>query len=313
MIPSTAQAVKPEKQTIAERWDKLLTETKNKVEEEHALEEATPPRIMPIQRELFKEMEEFDSEIVWTINHIVWAFNLPTSYVQPGQEETEYEDAVIRVPLDPKRVDLIPTYSQVQLEDVLDGWMKYLRRTMKSLKDQPLDEFTPMAEYRYWHKMELDLYGTLEQLKTVFVVTVLSRLKEMRSKRLAEWDKTLAQTEERFNLAKENADYLSTIKDYLDVSGGSRGILISVNLQYTYFPNRKYGVMRVSSCQFCSYPMLWLVCVISGPCPVTIVAIPRCRCYSARYRVCFAIRSRVSSISITYFGKSDRRRGLLLP
>lgn len=164
-------------------------------------------------------MDEFDSEIVWTINHIVWAFNLPTSYVQPGQEETEYEDAIIRIPLDPKRVDLIPTYSQVQLEDVLDGWMKYLRKTMKTLKDKPLDEFTPMAEYRYWHKMELDLYGTLEQLKTVFVVTVLSRLKEMKSKRLAEWDKTLAQTEERFNLAKENADYLSTIKDYLEVSG----------------------------------------------------------------------------------------------
>lgn len=188
---------------------------------------------MPIQRQLFKEMEEFDSEIVWTINHIVWAFNLPTSYVQPGQVATEYEDAIIRVPLDPKRVDLIPTYSQVQLEDVLDGWMKYLRRTMKSLKDQPLDEFTPMAEYRYWHKMELDLYGTLEQLKTVFVVTVLSHLKEMRSKRLGEWDKTLAQTEERFNLAKENADYLSTIKDYLEVSGGSRAILISANL-YIY-------------------------------------------------------------------------------
>lgn len=249
-------------------------------------------------------MDEFDSEIVWTINHIVWAFNLPTSYVQPGQEETEYEDAIIRIPLDPKRVDLIPTYSQVQLEDVLDGWMKYLRKTMKTLKDKPLDEFTPMAEYRYWHKMELDLYGTLEQLKTVFVVTVLSRLKEMKSKRLAEWDKTLAQTEERFNLAKENADYLSTIKDYLEVCRGWRNSDFGLSM---YFPHRKYATLRVSSCRYYSCQMSWSVCVISGPCPVTIVAIPKCRCCSARYRMFFATRSRVSSTSITYFGKSDGR------
>lgn len=213
-----AAAAKPEKLTIAERWEKLLNETKAKVEEEHAMEEATPPRIKPIQRQLYREMQEFDSEIVWTINHIVWAFNLPTSYVLPGQEATEFEDAIIRVPLDPKRVDLIPTYSQVQLEDVVDGWIKYLLRTMKALKDQPLDEFTPMAEYRYWHKMEIDLYGTLEQLKTVFVVTVLARLREMKAKILSEWDKTVRLTEEKFQLAKENSDYLSTIIEYLEVS-----------------------------------------------------------------------------------------------
>lgn len=213
-----AAVIKPEKLTIAERWEKLLKETKAKVEEEHAMEEATPPRIKPIQRQLYKEMQDFDSEIVWTINHIVWAFNLPTSYVLPGQEATEYEDAIIRVPLDPKRVDLIPTYSQVQLEDVVDGWIKYLLRTMKALKDQPLDEFTPMAEYRYWHKMEIDLYGTLEQLKTVFVVTVLTRLKGVDAKILSEWDRVVGLTEERFRLAKENSDYLSTIIEYLEVS-----------------------------------------------------------------------------------------------
>jgi len=146
---------KPEKLTIGERWEKLLNETKAKVAAEHAAEEATQPKIMPIQRRLLKEMEEFDNEIVWTINHIVWAFNLPTSYVQPDQEETEFEEAIIRVPLDPKKIDLIPTYTQVQLEDVVDGWIKYLIKTMKSLKDSKLDEFTPMAEYRYWHKWKL--------------------------------------------------------------------------------------------------------------------------------------------------------------
>jgi len=164
-------------------------------------------------------MEEFDNEIVWTINHIVWAFNLPTSYVQPDQEETEFEEAIIRVPLDPKKIDLIPTYTQVQLEDVVDGWIKYLIKTMKSLKDSKLDEFTPMAEYRYWHKMEIDLYGTLEQLKTEFVMTVLNRLTANGSKVLPDWNNVLSKTEERFKLAKENSDYLGTIKDYLEVCG----------------------------------------------------------------------------------------------
>jgi len=62
---------KVEKLTIAQRWEKMLSETKAKVEAEHAAEEATPPRITPIQRRLLKEIEEFQGEITWTINHIV--------------------------------------------------------------------------------------------------------------------------------------------------------------------------------------------------------------------------------------------------
>lgn len=215
-FPFTVQQ-KTEKLTIAERWENLLNETKAKVVAERMAEEATPPRINPILRRLLKEIEEFDREIVWTINHIVWAFNLPSSYVLPGQEETEFEEALIRVPVDTKKLELVPTYTQGQLEDVVDGWMKYLNKTMKALKDAKLDEFTPMAEYRYWHKMEIDLYGTLEQLKTEFVMAVLNRLANDGSKKLIDWNRVLAKTEERFKLAKENSDYLGTVTDYLEV------------------------------------------------------------------------------------------------
>lgn len=38
---------------------------------------------------------------------------------------------------------------------------------------QPLDEFTPMAEYRLWHYREIELNAVLEQLKSDFVVAVL--------------------------------------------------------------------------------------------------------------------------------------------
>ncbi|KAH8417458.1 hypothetical protein KR222_000260 [Zaprionus bogoriensis] len=265
-VPSSSEEEaeqKPEKLTIGERWEKLLSDTKAKVEAEHAAEEATPPRIMPIQRQLIKEMDEFDSEIVWTINHIVWAFNLPTSYVLPDQEETEFEEAVIRVPLDPKRVDLIATYSQQQLEDVVDGWIKYLMRTMKMLKDSKLDEFTPMAEYRYWHKMEIDLYGTLEQLKTEFVMAVLNRLTSLGSKVIAEWEKTLSITTERFKLAKENSDYLSTIKDYLEKIRNYESFKMSV-LQ---IPNVMVGLRHIwtMSSFYCRDPeMQVLLCEISN-------------------------------------------------
>ncbi|XP_064550918.1 dynein axonemal heavy chain 10 [Drosophila montana] len=265
-VPSSSEEEaeqKPEKLTIAARWEKLLNETKAKVEAEHIAEELTPPRIMPIQRRLLKEIEEFDSEIVWTINHIVWAFNLPSSYVLPGQEETEFEEALIRVPVDTRKLELIPTYTQVQLEDVVDGWMKYLNKTMKSLKDSKLDEFTPMAEYRYWHQMEIDLYGTLEQLKTEFVLAVLNRLTNDGSAVIDEWSKVLAKTEDRFKLAKENADYLGTVTDYLEKIQNYD----SFKMVIMQIPNVMVGLRHIwtMSSYYCRDPeMQVLLCEISN-------------------------------------------------
>ncbi|EDV92648.1 GH18884 [Drosophila grimshawi] len=265
-VPSSSEEEveqKPEKLTIAERWEKLLNETKSKVEAEHAAEEATPPRILPIQRAFLKELDELDKEIEWTIDHIVWAFNLPSSYVQPGQEETEFEEALIRVPVDTKKLELVPTYTQQQLEDVVDGWMKYLNKTMKSLKDSKLDEFTPMAEYRYWHQMEIDLYGTLEQLKTDFVIAVLNRLTTDGSSVIAKWNQVLANTEERFKLAKENSDYLGTITDYLEKIQNYD----SFKMATMQIPNVMVGLRHIwtMSSYYCRDPkMQVLLCEISN-------------------------------------------------
>ncbi|KAH8257767.1 hypothetical protein KR038_000855 [Drosophila bunnanda] len=255
--------VKPEKLTIAQRWEKMLSETKAKVEAEHAAEEATPPRITPIQRRILQEMEDFQGEITWTINHIVWAFSLPSSYILPGQEETEFEDAIIRVPVDPKRMDLVITYSQQQLEEVVDGWIKYLKKTMKALTDAKLDDFTPMDEYRYWHKMEVELYGTLEQLKTEFVVAVLQRLEDDKSPVLVEWRKIVETTEARFKLAKENSDYLGTITDYLEKVRSYE----SFKMVVLQIPNIMVGLRHIwtMSSHFCRDPeMQVLLCQISN-------------------------------------------------
>ncbi|SPP80284.1 dynein heavy chain 10, axonemal [Drosophila guanche] len=254
---------KPEKLTIGQRWEKMLTETKAKVEAEHAAEEATPPRITPIQRRILKEIDDFEAEINWTINHIVWAFSMPSSYILPGQEEVEFEEALIRVPVDPKRLDLVPTYTQEQLEQVVQGWIKYLNKTLKSLMDAKLDEFTPMAEYRYWHKMEVELYGTIEQLKTAFVLAVLDRLRSDQSNMIAEWEKVLETTENRFKLAKENSDYLGTITDYLEKVRSFDSFKMTV-LQ---IPNIMVGLRHIwtMSSYYCRDPeMQVLLCEISN-------------------------------------------------
>jgi len=150
--------------------------------------------------------------------------------------------------------------------------------------------------------MEIDLYGTLEQLKTEFVMTVLNRLTANGSKVLPEWNNVLSKTEERFKLAKENSDYLGTIKDYLEVCGK---ILFSVqsSLHLSLFIFcRKYATMIALKCRCCRYPMSWSDCVTFGQCPATIVAIRKCRYYFARYPMFSCRKSRRLSTLTTFFG-----------
>ncbi|XP_058981464.1 dynein axonemal heavy chain 10-like [Musca domestica] len=204
------------KLTIGERWERLLKETHEKIECRRRETENVKEKLPPHQEALFNQLKDFEQEVEWTVNHIVWAFNLPTSYTAPGQEDVEFEETKVRIPIDPKRINLIPTYTQDQLEDVVEGWMRYIEKRIKALKEKPLDEFTPMAEYRLWHFREIEFNGILEQLKSEFVVTVLDVLKANNSTVLGRWAETVNKVAEKFRLAKENADYIGTITDYLE-------------------------------------------------------------------------------------------------
>ncbi|XP_037827971.1 dynein heavy chain 10, axonemal-like, partial [Lucilia sericata] len=202
--------------TIGERWEKLLSETHEKVKRHHKEAENVIEKRPPHQEAFFNQLKDFEQEIEWTTNHIVWAFNFPTSYAAPGQEHIEFEESKVRIPIDVKKINSIPTYSPEQLEDVVDGWIRYMKKTIKTLDEKPLDEFTPMAEYRLWHFREIELNTLLEQLKSSFVVAVLDTLTSNQSQILQRWSEILTKINDKFRLAKENADYVGTITDYLE-------------------------------------------------------------------------------------------------
>lgn len=93
----------------------------------------------PHQEAFFNQLKDFEQEIEWTMSHVVWSFNLPTSYATPGQEHIEFEESKVRIPIDVRKINLIPTYSQEQLEDVVDGWIRYMEKTIKTLNEKVID------------------------------------------------------------------------------------------------------------------------------------------------------------------------------
>lgn len=96
-------------------------------------------KLPPHQEALFKQLKDFEHEVEWTMSHLVWAFNLPTSYTAPGQEDVEFEDSKLRIPIDSTKIELITQYTQEQLEDVVDGWMRYIEKRIKALKEKVND------------------------------------------------------------------------------------------------------------------------------------------------------------------------------
>ncbi|CAD7085087.1 unnamed protein product [Hermetia illucens] len=215
--PSESEATLSVKLTISERWDKLLKETTKQAEEYYKRLETVELEKPPMQAQLHKNMEKFIEGIDWTMSHIVWAFNLPTAYFAPGQEDIQFEDAKIRIAIDPKKAKL-EEFSNQQLEDVANGWRTHIRRILKDFKDKQPEEFTPMAEFKLWRDQELEMYSILEQLKTSFVTLVLERLRSVNSQALSGWEDFVTEIEEYHLRAKENSDFLSTITEYLEAS-----------------------------------------------------------------------------------------------
>uniref|UniRef100_A0A1A9X2L6 Dynein heavy chain tail domain-containing protein n=1 Tax=Glossina brevipalpis TaxID=37001 RepID=A0A1A9X2L6_9MUSC len=249
--------------TIAERWDKLVRETHEKIEQQRRDSEKVNEKLPPLQEGLNKNLCDFESEVQWTMEHMVWAFNLPTSYVAEGQEEVEYEESKVRIPIDTKRPHMIPTYKLAQLEDVLRGWVLYIEGRLKLLQEKPLDEFTPMAEYRLWHYRELELNTILEQLKSEFVTTLVDYLKQKKSKSLKHWNEVIEKAEARYILAKENADYVATITDYLEKIRTNESFKMSTLL----IPNVMVGLRHIwtMSSYYChDDKMQILLCQISN-------------------------------------------------
>lgn len=62
------------------------------------------------------------------------AFNLPTQYNAPGQEAIKDDEEKIKIKLDPKKIQ-IDELTQIQLEEIVYGWIKYLNQVVKSKTD----------------------------------------------------------------------------------------------------------------------------------------------------------------------------------
>lgn len=69
-----------------------------------------------------------------TIKNTVTPFKLPTAYNVPGQKATIDEDDKEKIYLDTKTAD-VKDYTVEQLEEVAQGWMRYIRKLIKQNRD----------------------------------------------------------------------------------------------------------------------------------------------------------------------------------
>ncbi|XP_055846772.1 dynein axonemal heavy chain 10 isoform X2 [Episyrphus balteatus] len=217
VITSSLDIIEPpaEKLAISERWEILLATTHKKALEYRKQKNSAFKRKSLYNKNLLKWVNDLSSEVNWTTDHIVWDFNLPTAYNAPGQEDIEFEESKKKIPIDIKST-ILSSFTQSQLEDVAFGWMFHVKKRLKELKEKQLEEFTPMAEYKLWNQREMETYSIIEELKTDFVLSVLDALEASGSGIIENWKTFFENIETYYKLAKENSNYLSTIKDYLE-------------------------------------------------------------------------------------------------
>lgn len=69
-----------------------------------------------------------------TIDNNKNPFKLPTAYNAPGQKNISDEDDKEKIHID-NRTGNVDDYTLEQLQDVVNGWMRYIRKFLKVNKD----------------------------------------------------------------------------------------------------------------------------------------------------------------------------------
>lgn len=69
-----------------------------------------------------------------TIDNAVTPFKLPTAYNAPGQANVADEDEKEKIPIDPNGSQ-VKDLTTEQLEEVVLGWMRYIRKLIKTNKN----------------------------------------------------------------------------------------------------------------------------------------------------------------------------------
>lgn len=67
--------------------------------------------------------------------HITTTFNLPNAYNLPRQENISDEDDKKKVSVEPK-IELIKELSTNQIEDIVKGWIRHIRKILKSYENK---------------------------------------------------------------------------------------------------------------------------------------------------------------------------------
>lgn len=193
----------------------LPTRTKSKItsiekKTESQLNEKGP---FPIKDGIKENVHKLINSIDWTISHLVDSVNIPAIYTASDQEHIG-DDRKIKVTIDSNKLN--PEELEVeQLKEIVDGWLKYISKQLINIKEREPEEFTPLAEHQYWLACESELNGIVEQMKNEIVIKTLDKVdKSMRKK----FDKIIMEVRNAHGWAKENSNYLSTLKDYLIVS-----------------------------------------------------------------------------------------------
>lgn len=154
--------------TIPDKWRVLLTAEKIAEEEErqrvYALEHAKKPMrtVLDTKTDAFIEITD------WTVANTVVAFELPTSYEAPNQENVlEDEKVYIKLTADSD----LSKVTREQLEEVMSGWLDYVNDLVNEnrLRHERAED-TPMAEYEYWSRLESLYKGFNEQLRNAPLV-----------------------------------------------------------------------------------------------------------------------------------------------
>lgn len=79
------------------------------------------------------------SSLYRTIDHAVFAFNLPTEYNAPGQENITDDDDKLKIKVDPMKMSLDDLTTK-QLEEIVNGWMKFLQKAFRDAKEKVMAE-----------------------------------------------------------------------------------------------------------------------------------------------------------------------------
>lgn len=69
------------------------------------------------------------------IDHAVCTFNLPTEFNASSQEHIIDEDDKVRIKVDPMKMSL-DGITTVQLEEIVDGWMKFIKRALRDASEK---------------------------------------------------------------------------------------------------------------------------------------------------------------------------------